>query len=99
MSTLWQCLEAFPRIAAFPCDWRDWLGQDFEPFKVLCLQKSQIKPVSFPCPLHTSCAYSIIPFVASTLDPEHASLSPPAPLLTPPSPLPTPRLPGTCQRH
>jgi hypothetical protein len=60
MITTWQWLEALPGLAAFPSVWRSRLREDFEPFKTLCLEPSQKRPISFPCPLPTSCAYRIV---------------------------------------
>src|SRR5438552_2018110 len=60
MDSPWRSLEAIPRLVAFPCTWRLHLGQDYEEFKMLCLQESALRPISYPCPLPTSCAYRIL---------------------------------------
>src|SRR5437016_756977 len=59
MDSAWRSLEELPDLVAFPCTWRLRLGQDYEAFKILCLQDSAIRPISYPCPLETSCAYRI----------------------------------------
>jgi hypothetical protein len=70
MNTSWRTLEAIPSLLAFPCIWRLRLGEDYEPFKTLCLQESALRPISYPCPLETSCAYRIIPPPDALLTPD-----------------------------
>jgi hypothetical protein len=51
------------------------LGEDYEAFKILCLQESALRPTTYPCSLPTSCAYRIVPSAPSTLDPAPSTLN------------------------
>src|SRR5882672_3463708 len=59
--TSWSALEAIPGQLALPVTWRRLLRDDFPAFRTLCLQPSPEQPISFPCPLHRSCAQQITP--------------------------------------
>src|SRR4051812_28090963 len=59
----WSFLELLPGLTAVSAVWRRHLGDNFEAFKLLCLQPASRPALSYPCALPTSCSYRIEPAV------------------------------------
>jgi len=56
----WATLEAFPGLSALPGVWEAALGDQFEAFKILCLEESPKLAASIPCPRRCGCLHTII---------------------------------------
>src|SRR5206468_752763 len=93
MPNAWRFFEELPGLTAVPLVWWRGMQEDFEQFKILCLQPGPNPAQSFPCPLRTSCAYRILPNPASIIEPSTTPTNPPStnPLIQAP-------FTGHCQR-
>jgi hypothetical protein len=61
MHSPWLSLESIPSLVALEATWRRLVGEQFEPFKALCLQPASWTVRRYPCPGHCGCDHLVIP--------------------------------------
>jgi len=56
----WRSLELIPGLVALPPAWQEAWGDQFAPFKTLCLHPATWTVVSVPCERNCGCSHSVI---------------------------------------
>jgi len=89
----WSALERISGLIALPTLWKKRAGNDFEAFRILCLEPATFPALSYPCPLESSCAYRI------RRNPGAVAVSVPTHSLTDPLSHPLAPFTGTCETN